>query len=256
MKKPIEEICRIQLLSPPELDLESTERRVHLAPTVSGQCYALRGVASSDIDIVVTDDFDFPRDDRDVMVAIISKKSGKYNGAVRDRILLRRQPSHQCRELPVGDLWSDVYGSERDVVITVDGQDIWRATYRVWTHELTDAEHAGQIVRWHWHRYYAFLGKANIESLAAHFGDRAIGHTLAEANRLASRELYGMARAAGWRKLTLREQASLGLEGQWHRDEVVAEHRASRASRSGCGQHTLLSATMAEHLEEWLDEHA
>jgi hypothetical protein len=260
MKKPTEEISRIRLTEFPELELEYTERVVHLSPTVTGRVYALRGVASSDVDIVITDDAESPRDDRDALIAIVSKKSGKYDGAVRDRLLLRRVPGHQARDVPAGIVYAEYYGSECDLVVAADDDpptpDLWRGTYRAWTHELTDTTHAGAIPRWHWRRYYSFLPEADLESYAACFGERAVGLTLAEANRLASRELYAMARAAGWRKLTLREQQSLGLEGQWHRDEVVAEHRASRAARSGCGEHTLLSATMAEHLEGWLDSRA
>jgi hypothetical protein len=56
MRKPIEAVVRAQLVEIPELELEELNRRVHLAPTVSGTVHALTGVAFSDVDIVVTDD--------------------------------------------------------------------------------------------------------------------------------------------------------------------------------------------------------
>jgi hypothetical protein len=254
MKKPIEEICRIRLESTDiELELEPTERVVHLAPTVRGSVHALVGVASSDVDVVVTDDFFEPRSERDETIAIVSKKSGKYDGAIRDRILLRRVPGHQARDIPVGTIHATKYGSELDVCVMADDHRVWRATYRRWTHALTDTPHAGDIVRWHWRRYYSFLPEAEVATYASGFGARAEGLTLAAANRLASRELYAMARSAGWRKLTLREQSAIGLEGQWHRDEAVSAARARGRSRSGCGEHTTLSATVAEHLDGWID---
>jgi hypothetical protein len=250
MKKPIEEITRIRLSSTElELELEPTERKVHLSPTVTGTVYAIVGVASSDIDVVVTDDFDCPRDERDVAIAIVSKKSGKYDGAVRDRIVLRRVPGHQARDTSEGEIWTESYGAELDIHVG----EWWHAIYRQWTHEITDLAHAGDIVRWHWSRYYSFLPEADIATYAEGFGSRCIGLTLAAANRMASRELYAMARSAGWRKLTLREQSALGLEGQWHRDEAVLRARASSRTRSGCGEHTLLAASMAAYVANWLD---
>lgn len=249
MKKPIEEITRIRLLlSELELELEPTERTVHLAPQVSGMVYAIIGVASSDVDVVVTDDFYTPRDLRDVQIASVSKKSGKYDGAIRDRVVLRRIPGHQARDLPEGAVWAEQYGDQVDLHVGP-----WIGTYRSWTRELTDPAHAGDIVRWHWRRYYSFLPEIDLASYAADFGSRVVGLTLAAANRLASRELYAMARAAGWRKLTLREQAALGLEGQWHRDAAVAKARAAGRTRSGCGEHTLLASSMAAHIADWID---
>jgi hypothetical protein len=255
MRKPIEEVVRAQLVEIPELDLEKLDRRVHLAPTVSGTVHALTGVASSDVDIVVTDDFFDPSDDRDVPIVAVARKRGKYDGQERDRLVLRRLPGHQIRDLPAATLAAEEYGSEVDVVVySEDGSgDLWRGTYRLWTHQLTDISAAGRIVRWHWRRYYPFLSEADIGTYADGFGGRVVGLTISQANRVASRELYAISRAAGWRKLTLREQEALHLDGQWHRDEVVLARRADHAHRSGCGERTLLSASLAEHLEGWLD---
>ena len=49
--------------------LERTETIVHLAPTVRGRVYTLRGVPKNQVDVVVTDDAWTPRDDRDLDVA-------------------------------------------------------------------------------------------------------------------------------------------------------------------------------------------
>jgi len=253
MRKPITTFIRVRLDAPPELPLEVLDRVVHLAPTVTGQCYALVGVASSDIDVVISQDAYDPRDPRDELVAELAEKTGKYDGSVRDRLLIRRLPGHQTRDLQTGTVELVDYDGQADLVITKEDGTATRRTYRRWTHELTDSPHAGSIVRWHWRRYYPFLPEAEITTLADGFGERAAGLTLAAANRLASRELYSMARAAGWRKLTLREQTALGLEGQWHRDEVVAQRRADQAHRSGCGERTLLAASMASHIADWMD---
>jgi hypothetical protein len=239
----------------PDWRLESTERVVHLSPRTRGAVYALRGVASSELDIVVTDDVDVPRDIRDVIVLEISRKAGKYDGAERDRLLLRRLPSHQARELVRAELCvSSGDGCVFVAVVEHPGGELervgWRREYRQWTHVLADTERAGDIVIWHWQRYYRFLDEGEVRAIADGFGDEAVGMTLAEANRLASRRLYALARECGWRKLTLREQAAWGLDGQWHPESRVA---AARGSRTGVGEHTVLSATMAEHLDGWLD---
>jgi hypothetical protein len=256
MKKPVTEICRIVNTAGEfeGFEFEQLERKVHLAPTLTGQVYAITGVASSDIDIVITDDWGTPRNKRDVQVIIASKKRGKYDGKERDRLLFRRFPGHQTTNWPSGELVCDRYGSELDLCIVVGNTCPWRATYRVWTHQITDILHAGDIVKWHWQRYYSFLPAADVLTYAEGFHHRCVGMTLASANRLASRELYDIARAAGWHKLTLREQSALGLEGQWHNEETVLKARAHGRLNNGVGEHTTLSSSMAKHLEEWIDE--
>jgi hypothetical protein len=252
MKKPITVLARLRSEEPVDLPLEPIDRRVHISPTITGTVHAIIGIATSDVDVVVTDDYYEPRHPRDECIAEISKKHGKYDGRERDRVLLRRLPGHQTGELTTATL--DVLRTDdgRALVVATDteGDTLWSGVYRRWTHELTDAEHAGDIVLWHWRRYYSFLSEVEVRSLAKGFPTEAAGLNLAQANRLASRRLYALAREAGWRKLTLREQTKWGLGGQWHREAEIASARG--LSASGCGERTILSATMAEHLEGWV----
>jgi hypothetical protein len=138
MHKPIAEICRVISSSEvlEDFDFEPLERTVHLAPTLSGRVFAIRGIASSDIDVVITDDFATPRDNRDVPVIIVAKKNGKFDGSVRDRILMRRFPGHQVKELSYGCLIADQYSTELDLAVISGNERLWATTYRVWTHEL------------------------------------------------------------------------------------------------------------------------
>jgi hypothetical protein len=248
MKKPIEELIRIQVdADNVNLELEPLERQIHLSPMITAKVYTLVGVASSDLDVLVTEDFFTPNDERDIAVAILSKKTGKYDGSIRDRLILRRFQGHQCKEIPFGEIRVVKDNSNLDLFISN-----YRCGYRVWTHELTDPQKAGNIVRWHWRRYYSFLSEKDIMTYAEGFSHRVVGLNLASANRLASRELYALARAAGYRKLTLRQQQSLKLEGQWHKDAVIlAAHNKNNGT--GCGEYTLLSSSMASHIETWLD---
>jgi hypothetical protein len=256
MSSIISVLGRWRLNEYPEWILESTERIVHLSPRTQGKVYALRGVASSDLDIVVTDDVESPRDARDRVVVEVATKEGKYDGAIRDRILLRRIPEHQTRELLRADVCVSEFEDSVDVGVIEGGVAVleraaWRATYRLWTHLLTDVSRAGDIILWHWRRWYQFLDEGEVRAIAGGFVDEAVGLTLAEANRLASRRLYSLARESGWRKLTLREQRAWGLVGQWHPESRVIQARNSRA---GVGEHTVLSATLADHLACWIDE--
>jgi hypothetical protein len=254
MAKPIIMLGRYRLSNDPELDLDALQRTVHLSPTVQGRAHTLRGVASNELDIVLTDDFEIAVDDRDLQVVEISRKSGKYDGKERDRIVLRRLPGHQARRLPSAELYTLGEDTGRvELVIESDGSVVWAGSYRRWTHELTDEAHAGDIVLWHWRRYYPFLAEAEVRAIAGAFGAEVIGRTLADANRLASRRLYALARESGYRKLTLREQRAWGLEGQWHHESRVAQARERRGHCTGTGEHTRLSAKMAEHLEGWLN---
>lgn len=263
MTKPVVVYGRYRMLGEFDAELQRLRREVHLSRRVSGSVYALRGVATNELDIVVTDDFDSPLDTRDIRVVEVARKSGKYDGKERDRLLFRRMPDHQAKDFPQAEVYLLGEGTAQ-VEVVVEGYDAvedadrryWVGTYRLWTDRLEDPEKAGDVMLWHWRRYYSFLCETEVRSAVKSFTATVIeqGLNLAEANRFASRELYSMARAAGYRKLTLREQVSWGLNGQWHKQEAVAEARLSRSGRHGCGEQTTLSATMAVHLDGWVDQ--
>lgn len=250
--KIISNVLRVSLTEWPEsLELESTERRVHLSPRVSGGVFAVKGVASSDIDVVVSDEVENPRDSQQMLVLDVSKKAGKYDGSERDRLLFRRMPAGQAVQLSPAELLV-TYDTPGVLIQVYCGDElVWYSMYRQWTHALTNKEQAGNIVIWHWTRYYQHVPEVEMRSLASAFLAMVEGKTLAEANRLASRELYALSRNAGWRKLTLREQVAWDLQGQWHRDEEVLKAKAKKFP--AVGEYTRTAASTSAHIEEWLD---
>lgn len=85
------------------------------------------------------------------------------------------------------------------------------------------------IVLWHFRRYYSFLPFDEVKSLAESFESlhpelRSL--SLSEANRLASRDIYELARRLGWCKLTTKMQERYGMRGtQWEREEMIAKRK-------------------------------
>ena len=222
---------------------ERTETIVHLAPTVRGRVYTLRGVPKNRVDVVVTDDAWTPRDDRDDLIVEVSLKQGRYDGQQRDRILFRRLPGHQARHLP---MVSSVvtHGSSSSTVEVEVGA--WTRTYRALRSSL-DGYRLARIVMWHWRRYYTHLEDGDaVRALADEWAviseAEASNWTLAEANRSAARCLYRYSRDAGWRKLTTREREKLGAPAMWVRQEWVAAQQLGRGDATGAGEYTLRSA--------------
>jgi hypothetical protein len=242
MKKPIESIISgsVEISSFP-FGLESTENVVWLSRTMRGVVSGLLGVSTGDVDIVVVDDF-FCGRSRFSQVAEISVKTGKFDGARRIRILFRLLPEEQAAVLRPIEI---IVSSDDDVPCTITVRDrfagkdvLWQQSFARYSHRLSDPQRAGDVLTWHWTRYYRFLTWCDVEDLARDFGDSAVGLTLSEANRLASRQLYHRARQQGWRKLTLREQSRWQLHGQWHRDDDCIAARTKLGAPNGASQAT------------------
>jgi len=240
MKKPIELIVRGSVeISSFQFSLEATENVVWLSRTMRGVVSGLLGVSTGDIDVVVVDDF-FSGRGRWGQVLEISNKTGKFDGTRRIRMLFRLLPEEQARDLrPI----SLEVSADETVPCTVMVSDrfagkelLWSQSFVRYSHRLSDPVRAADILTWHWTRYYRFLPWCDVEDLARDFGTAAIGLTLSEANRLASRQLYQRAREQGWRKLTLREQSRWQLRGQWHRDEDCVTARAKLGAPNGASE--------------------
>lgn len=240
MKKPVEVILRgtVELATVP-FALEATENVVWLSRTVRGTISGLVGVSTGDVDIVVTDNFLSGRG-RWLQVLEICNKIGKFDGTKRIRLCFRLLPEEQARILRPIEI-SISPDDRAPCTVTVRDRfagrvTLWEQSFAGFSHELRDPERAGDVVIWHWQRYYRFLQWCDIEDLVANFADKAIGLTLSGANRFASRELYQRAREQGWHKLTLREQSRWGLKGQWHRDGDIVAARAKFAAANGASE--------------------
>jgi hypothetical protein len=242
MKKPIEVILRGTVEIPSfAFTLEATENVVWLSRTMKGIVSGLLGVSTGDIDVVVVDDFLSGRG-RWSQVLEVSHKTGKFDGTKRIRLLFRLLPEEQARDLrPVAITVStdDTVPCAVTVCDRFAGKEIlWTQSFARYSHKLSDPLRAADILTWHWTRYYRFLPWCDVKDLARDFGSLAVGLTLSEANRLASRQLYQRARDQGWRKLTLREQSRWGLKGQWHRDEDCIAARAKLGFPNGASEAT------------------
>lgn len=196
------------------------------------------------------------------LVLEIETKLGRYDGAERQRLNVRRWSSY-CDDLPVqfdaavnklvpipeGRVYF-VRASDLLLVTVVWTGGSWSMEFPTLRSDLINYD-VGKIVMWHWQNYYKFLPHEEALSVAVEFATRkeefvSAGLTLAEANRMASRELYRLARNLGWRKMTLRERQAYHLTGQWHRTEDVSRRRVemgySAYSDSGCGEYTIDAA--------------
>jgi len=248
MKKPIE-IDLLGKISTDDFDrfleyLESTEDFVWLSKTIRCRKYTLRGVPASVVDVLIDDNID--RWPNDPMVVELSKKTGKYDGQLRDRITIRRRQAHQVADIPHICLRCDLDASKLDVVIrlTIGAE---RREYATLRSDLNDYSLA-RIVMWHWRRYYIHLVDGDmIRAFADHWAieqsESAQRWTLAEANRAASRALYRLSRDEGWRKLTLREREKYDIRSQWVRNEMYAAAVSKRIGNAlGVGEYTLYVA--------------
>jgi hypothetical protein len=241
MKKPIEPIlCGTVELDAFPGELESTETRVWLSRTVRGQVHGALGVSTGDLDIVITEDF-FTGRGRWQQVLEVARKMGKYGGAQRVRLCLRRSPEEQARDLrPVVLTLTEGYDtlcvSVRDRYTSQD--ELYREEFRRWSHIIDDPERCLGILTYHWTSYYLCVPWDDVQGIAVEFREAVMGLTKSAANRLASRMLYDLARKQGWRKLTLREQKRWGLTGQWHRDEECVAARAKLGAPNGVSEAT------------------
>lgn len=217
--------------------LERTEDRVWLSRTVCCDRHTLRGVPARRVDILVDP---VPPSAGQVLACTIVVKRGRFDGAERPRLALRRWP--EAQPLAPGRLTVAEDGDDIRLTVEAGGPGwsagAWSAAFRRLRSSL-DGYRPARIVMWHWRRYFGFLPEAEAVALADAFIP-SDGTTLAEANREASRDLYRLARSLGWRKLTLREKARLGLPAdapQWHRAESLPASEGEYP-RDGAGEYS------------------
>lgn len=249
--------------------LERTEDCVHVGKETCDR-YTLRGVPARLIDVLVTRRLDLSQPDADneffrPLVVEIGRKAGRFDGAERWRLCLRLWSSRQNQWADEQNVMHPVHvggtlavaAVPNAVVVTVAWADgSWVQVFPALRSDLAQYD-LRKIVLWHYERYYRFLAYADAEALANSF---EASHpelrtlTLAEANRLASRDLYRLARDLGWRKLTQREQTALRMDSQWVRGEEAAERAAQmglsrQCYRTGAGQYTHEAAAGLEMRE-------
>jgi hypothetical protein len=214
MKKPVIIDRTYRLISLDTENLEITENQIWLSKTQRGSIYTLRGVPSSQLDIVIVNPIEGM-----VQIVDLCRKIGKFDERIRQRITIRNVPAHQA---PIQCVAVYFALDDQKAFVHVGQEKFEFGRYR---HKLDNPDRVGNIVRWHFSRYYTFLCEAYISEVEKEFTRKMLNgsYTLAEANRLASRMLYRKARESGFRKLTKREQLRLSLSGQWHTEAQYAE---------------------------------
>lgn len=255
-----------------EPHLETTEDAVWLSRTQRGLRCTWRGVPAKRVDLVVIDGYGLDGSSRasreegrqsPVCIVEICRKSGRYDGAERDRITVRpyvRPYAVQAR-IQAGRLFVLAPEAPGNVAPTVrvrldtcdanDGTPLrWEREYQRLRWAPDPAADPRAVVMWHATRYFPAALADDAAALASSWTwptrDNGEPATLAEANRAADRALYRMARDAGWRKLTLRERRKLGWEEapQWHRqDEILARLAELGHTATGTGDWSRDEAT-------------
>jgi hypothetical protein len=194
------------------------------------------------------------------LVLEIGRKVGRYDGAERWRLNARYWCSYRdgipvqfdakagtTVAIPASRLYM-VKGTDLLMVSAMWAGGSWTHEFPTLRSDLSEYR-LGAVVVWHWQRYYRFLPPTEVGAIADEFTARrsqmvSDGLTLAEVNRMASRELYRLARNLGWRKMTQSEQQRYRLDGQWHRVETVERRRVDMGyPPSGCGQYTIDAAS-------------
>jgi hypothetical protein len=221
---------------------EPTEDPVWLSTSCCCHRFTLRGIPARRIDVAIDRRADDPPAGF-VWVGEIGDKVGKFDGAIRPRVVVRLAGRKDLAgmassgDLPVLDL---IVREDEESTHVVLGEERWTFRRLRWQPD-TETDSGARILTWHWQRYYSHLAWDEASALADTFAI-APGETLAAANRRASRALYELSRDLGWRKLTCRERRKYGIDGeaQWHREEWIAERIGQRPDVS---EHTLMEAT-------------
>jgi hypothetical protein len=250
MKKPVDIVTR-GIVSDNEVQyarnhLEETEDYVWLSRTIRCRKYTIRGVPARLVDVVIAENLEqYPHDP---MTVELSHKVGRYDGAIRDRICIRRRQMHQVKDWARVDFTITLDASAIDMISRLRiGNEL--RNYPTLRSEMNDYSIA-RIIMWHWRRYYLHLVDGDaIRQLADQWAAEVAAMperpnwTLAEANRAASRRLYKYSRDEGWKKLTLRERERHGLRAQWVREEIYADAVNKRIGNAlGVGEYTLYVA--------------
>lgn len=199
--------------------------------------YTFIGTNTSKVDVLISDPVGAER----FPVLRLTQKAGRYDGAVRDRLVIRWYTAQALTTFPYQPADIEVYvcpdfPDRLQLVINSETVRSWRYTRPM---VRGGVDELAPIILWHWERYYRMLPEDDVRALAASLVDGwASGQappTLAQCNRLASRALYRLARDLGWRKLTERERHRLALESMWVREEVYAEAQELRRGMAATG---------------------
>jgi len=220
--------------------LEPCGHALWLSRTTRCARHNIIGVPAKRVDVLVQDGVE---SDDGIVCCEVVRKTGKYDGAVRTRLTLRRH--HTGYDAVEARLSIDM-AAQCIVRITRDGDTLWSEAFDR-LRAMASPHGVRDLVMWHWSRYFRHLGAETAEIVADELVI-AEGTTITAANRMASNRLYEESVALGWRKLTARERERLGYPsdaGAWQREESVARMRAIRAgiaSPTGCGEYTLAVA--------------
>ena len=220
--------------------LERTEDVVRVGRSAVCRRHTIRGVPGRVVDVLVAEDLRDPARADLRIVTQVARKAGRYDGAMRDRITVRRWSAHQADRLTRADIAVTMTGER--VTVAIGG---WSATYRALPADL-DRRSLARVMMWHWRRYYSHLDDGDeIRALADEWEQevRELGlderWTLAEANRAASRRLYEISRERGWRKLDARQRARYDAPAMWVTDEWIARRRAELGHPTGASEASL-----------------
>jgi len=249
-------------------ECEASEDRVWITRHLRATRHTLRGVPGR----LVTVDLADHVQPADLLVVEIGRKVGRYDDRTdpstraRDTITVRPWPTcldgsgrPKRYDTPAGlrdvrtggsltvERWGEPGADRCQVCVTWDGGSWCSPVYQVLRSTLGDYD-LRSVVIWHWRRYYSFIPAPDALQMADSFELRyphARGLTLAEANRLASRDLYRLARDVGWRKLTVRERRKHGVDQMWVRADALAVRDAALSpdgTPTGAGQYSTEAA--------------
>lgn len=223
--------------------LEPCGHSIWLSRTTRCARHNFIGVPAKRIDVLVQDGLE--QEDGLVCCEVV-RKTGKYDGAERTRLTLRRVHPSLAHEAVEARLNIDM-ANQCVVRVTRDRDTLWSESFDR-LRAMASPFGVRDLVMWHWSRYFRHLDASTAERVV---GELVIedGTTITAANRQCSNRLYEESVALGWRKLTARERERLGYPsdaGAWQREEHVACMRAIHAglaSPTGCGEHTLAAAS-------------
>lgn len=223
---------------PPPDELEWTQSRVWLSRTCACGRAGLLGVPLKVVDLLIDARIDPTNASREqhprhITVLEIGQKAGHLSGDLRDRWTWRSVDLHSslAREVDTfGVVEVDRQpGATQLLVRGGDGLVLFERTYPSLRWVFDREQDAGRILMWHYDRHFRFLPADEAEALAQTFLLSKAIRTVSEANREAERALYHLARALGWRRMTLRERIRVWgpTDGPdrpiWHRQSEVAE---------------------------------
>jgi len=248
-------LLRVRCDPPAAEFLEWTQGRVHLSRACTCERAGLRGVPLARVDLLIDSRIDSrcdpaTRTDPDPSSSTVlefGEKAGRHSGARRDRWTWRsvEHTATAYQGIPWAQLEIEAAGRSTRVLLRGgDGAVLLERVYPRLNWVFSRPDDAGRLVWWHARRHFGFLLAAEAEddvaALAATFTIPLSVATVSEANRLAERALYRLARDLGWRKMTLRERvrcwgAAAGQDRpQWHRADEVA----ALLLQTGCGEAT------------------